>query len=75
MERRLRALGSRKGFPVVTLGEPLQAIAVRDHVYFHGFPGRNLGEGHWNEEGHRAAAAILMDALQPMLDAMPRAGR
>jgi lysophospholipase L1-like esterase len=70
-ERRLEALGRRRSFPVITLGETLQAIAARDHVYLHGFPGRGLGQGHWNEAGHQAAAAILLEALQPMLDADP----
>jgi hypothetical protein len=52
-------MGETHGFTVVTLAEPLQQLAIRDHVYLHGFKNTMMGEGHWNERGHAAAADVL----------------
>lgn len=54
-ERRIRALGDASGFPVLTLGEPLLAHAVRTGEFLHGFENLRVGGGHWNELGHRLA--------------------
>ena len=62
-ERRLRGLGERLGFPVVTLAPQLQAIAVDRRLYFHGFDNTVVGTGHWNETGHRYAAELLAREL------------
>ena len=62
-ERRLRGLGERLGFPVVTLAPQLQAIAVDRRLYFHGFDNTVVGTGHWNETGHRYAADLLAREL------------
>jgi hypothetical protein len=58
-ERRLVEMGAKHGFPVVPLAEPLQQLAIRDHVYLHGFKNTMMGEGHWNERGHAAGADVL----------------
>jgi len=65
-ERRLRALGAREGFPVVNLAPELQRLADERKVYLHGF-GRELGNGHWNEDGHRVAGGLLAESLCGML--------
>jgi hypothetical protein len=57
-ERRFRALGEREGFPVLNLAPELQRDADERRVFLHGF-GRELGNGHWNEEGHRAAGELI----------------
>lgn len=57
-ERRFRALGEREGFPVLNLAPELQRLADERKVFLHGF-GRELGNGHWNEDGHAAAGDIL----------------
>jgi hypothetical protein len=57
-ERRFDALGEREGFPVFNLAPGLQAYADEHKVFLHGF-GRELGNGHWNEEGHRVAGQML----------------
>ena len=67
-EHRLRELGRRLGFGVITLAERLQAAASRDKVYFHGFPNTGFGHGHWNEQGHRAAAEILTRELPRLVN-------
>lgn len=59
MERRLEALGKREGFAVIPLAPELQKRADAEKVYFHGFSNYRMGWGHWNEEGHRAGAAIM----------------
>jgi len=66
-ERRLRQLGKRFGFPVITLAEELQAAAVQRHVYFHGFANTAFGTGHFNERGHEIVADILTRELVPLL--------
>jgi hypothetical protein len=57
-ERRISALGRREGFPVLNLAPGLQAYADEHKVFLHGF-GKELGNGHWNEEGHRVAGEML----------------
>jgi hypothetical protein len=61
-ERRFRALGEREGFPVLNLAPDLQAYADERKLFLHGF-GRELGNGHWNEEGHRVAGELVADWL------------
>jgi hypothetical protein len=63
IERRLEALGRAAGFPVIALAPELQRRAEAEKVYFHGFPNYRVGWGHWNEQGHAAAAAVLAQRL------------
>ncbi len=58
-DRRLVEIGVKHDFPVIQLSEPLRELATRDQVYFHGFRNTIMGEGHWNERGHEAAADVL----------------
>jgi hypothetical protein len=58
-ERRIADIGSRYGFPVLTLAETMQATAMREQVFFHGFPNTTMGTGHWNERGHAFAGEAL----------------
>jgi hypothetical protein len=58
-ERRLRQLGQKLGFPVITLAERLQDAATRSGDYLHGFENSGMGTGHWNERGHQLASEIL----------------
>ena len=67
IERRLAALGAREGFAVIPLARELQKRAEAGGVYFHGFTNYRLGWGHWNEQGHAAAAGILAARLCPLL--------
>jgi len=61
-ERRVAALGQREGISVVTLAPDLQAHADAHKVFLHGFPG-DLGNGHWNRDGHRLAGELLSEKL------------
>ena len=62
-ERRLGAIGARGGFPVFTLGPALAEIASQKQMYLHGFSNTTMGEGHWNEDGHREASQLLSQLL------------
>ncbi|MCA1629134.1 MAG: SGNH/GDSL hydrolase family protein [Acidobacteria bacterium] len=61
-DKRIESLGARGGFTVLTLAPELQLYAERNHVFLHGF-GEELGNGHWNVEGHRVAGEVLTRRL------------
>jgi hypothetical protein len=65
-DKRIAALGARAGFPVITLAPELQLYAERNQVFLHGF-GAELGNGHWNAEGHRVAGELLTQKLCDLL--------
>ena len=60
-EERLAALGRAEQIPTLTLAQPLARQAEMKKIYFHGFPNTASGEGHWNEQGHAAAAPLMAD--------------
>jgi hypothetical protein len=57
-ERRLAAFGEREGIPVLNLAPSMAEQAEKRRVYFHAHHD-SLGIGHWNEEGHVAAAELI----------------
>jgi len=57
---RILALGQREGFSVMNLAPMLEKYAQERKVYLHG-SGKQLGSGHWNQEGHRAAGDMIAD--------------
>ncbi|HYO63104.1 MAG TPA: SGNH/GDSL hydrolase family protein [Pyrinomonadaceae bacterium] len=59
---RIKSLGERAGFEVVNLAPPLQRYADERKLFLHGF-GDDLGNGHWNRDGHRAAGELLAETL------------
>lgn len=59
---RVKALGEREGITVFNLAPELQAHAERNQIFLHGFED-NLGNGHWNVEGHAAAGELLAPKL------------
>ena len=65
-DRRVASLGEREGVSVVTLAPELQAHADAHKVFLHGFPG-DLGNGHWNADGHRLAGELLSEKLCGLL--------
>jgi hypothetical protein len=64
-DARIRLLGEREDFPVITLAPTLQEYAEQHGVFLHGF-GRQLGNGHWNSSGHRIAGELLAQKLCEM---------
>lgn len=55
---RIKSFGAREGISVITLAPELQEFAERNNVFLHGF-GENIGNGHWNPAGHRAAGELI----------------
>lgn len=61
-DRRIKSFGEREGFRVVNLAPALQEYAERNKVFLHGF-GEQIGNGHWNSQGHRIAGQMLAREL------------
>ncbi|HEV2882819.1 MAG TPA: SGNH/GDSL hydrolase family protein [Pyrinomonadaceae bacterium] len=61
-DTRLKSLGDREGFTVLTLAPSLQQYAEQHQVFLHGF-GNRLGNGHWNSTGHRVAGELLAQKI------------
>ncbi len=61
-DRRIKNLGEREKFTVYNLAPELQSYAEQNKVYLHGF-GAELGNGHWNAEGHRVAGELVSKKL------------
>jgi lysophospholipase L1-like esterase len=61
-DARIKSLGEREGFPVLTLAPSLQQYAEQHQVFLHGF-GRGLGNGHWNATGHHVAGELLAQRI------------
>jgi hypothetical protein len=57
-ERRVAELGKREDIPVLNLAPPMAKEAEERQVYFHSFDGE-MGVGHWNQEGNRAAGELI----------------
>jgi hypothetical protein len=62
-ERRIASFAERAGHLGIMLGPQMQALAVSSGAYLYGFDNTELGFGHWNELGHRAAAELIAPRL------------
>lgn len=62
-DQRIAGLAKKRGLTAVTLAPEMQPLAEKSGAYFHGFERSGLGRGHWNAEGHRAAARIIARRL------------
>jgi hypothetical protein len=61
-DNRIKSFCEREKIPVVPLAPALQAYADQNKVFLHGF-GANVGNGHWNQLGHRVAADLITQKL------------
>lgn len=57
-DNRLRKLAESERIPAISLVSEMQAYADQNKVFLHGF-GNNLGNGHWNQTGHRVAGESI----------------
>lgn len=55
---RLQVLAGREHIDFLDLAQPMQAYADKNRVFLHGV-GSDIGNGHWNADGHRLAAELL----------------
>lgn len=60
--RRLRTLGDNDQIDLLDLVPPMQAYAEQHRAFLHGF-GKDLGNGHWNADGHRVAAELIAEKM------------
>ena len=73
IEHRLQLLAQSNGARFIPLAYEMQKRAEAEHIYFHGFKNVGMGKGHWNENGHRAAAEIIARDLCTRPPANPAA--
>jgi hypothetical protein len=59
---RLEQFANREAIDFFDLAQPLQRYADEKKVYLHGF-GKEIGNGHWNVEGHRQAAELIAQKM------------
>ncbi|MDX6445718.1 MAG: hypothetical protein QOH71_2792 [Blastocatellia bacterium] len=59
---RLKAMADHEQIEFLDLAQPMQAYADQNKVFLHGF-GSDLGNGHWNAQGHKVAAELLAQKL------------
>jgi hypothetical protein len=62
-EERIKNLGMKNGFKVIPLIHRFQQHAEKNNKFLHGFKNLKMGFGHWNKDGHRLAADIIVDYL------------
>ena len=59
-ENKLSRILSDASIPFLPLGPDLQRLADSKSLVLHGFEGQSPGHGHWNSQGHRLAAQVLL---------------
>jgi hypothetical protein len=59
---RLKAMAEHEQMEFLDLAQPMQAYADQNKVFLHGF-GSDLGNGHWNAQGHKVVAELLAQTL------------
>jgi len=59
---RIKSLGERESFEVLTLAPALADYANRNQVFLHG-SGETKGRGHWNETGHRVVGELIAEKV------------
>lgn len=59
---RLKALAEREQIEFLDLAQTMQGYADQNKVFLHGF-GSDIGNGHWNANGHRVAAELIAQKL------------
>jgi hypothetical protein len=59
---RLKAFAERERIDFLDLAQPMQGYADQNKVFLHGF-GSDLGNGHWNANGHSVAAGLIAQKL------------
>ena len=58
----LKGFAQGQQIDFLDLAEPMQAYADQNKVFLHGF-GKDIGNGHWNSDGHRLAADLITQKL------------
>lgn len=67
-DEHLRGFGAAAGIPVASLAHRLAEYAVQNRAYLNGFSNTAMGEGHWNELGHRVAGEAMADVVRSFFE-------
>jgi GDSL-like Lipase/Acylhydrolase family len=62
-DRRIAEYARRTGIEAIVLAPEMQRLADERGTFFHGFENVGIGVGHWNAQGHRAAADLIARRL------------
>jgi hypothetical protein len=62
-DRRIEDFSCKNGIEALILAPSLFEHAERNRTYLHGFMNSGLGNGHWNELGHRLAGERIAERL------------
>ncbi|MDB4078589.1 SGNH/GDSL hydrolase family protein [Amylibacter sp.] len=62
-DKRIEAFAVRNKIPSMIIAPLLADYTYKNNVFVHGFKNSKLGEGHWNEEGHRFAANLMANKI------------
>jgi hypothetical protein len=62
-DRRLAQFAFGRGIDMLALAPQMQPLAETRKAYFHGFENVGMGRGHWNPQGHGAAADLIAQHL------------
>ena len=62
-DRRIAEYARRTGIEAIVLAPEMQRLADERGTFFHGFENVGIGIGHWNAQGHRAAADLIARQL------------
>jgi hypothetical protein len=60
--RRMAELANREQIDFLDLAAPLSKYAAQNKLFLHGF-GRQMGNGHWNADGHRVVSELIAQKL------------
>ncbi len=61
-DKRIGTFCAKEGIEVITLAPGMQAYADQNKAFLHGFGG-SIGQGHWNQLGHRVAGEMIAKEL------------
>jgi hypothetical protein len=62
-DSRIAEFAARRGIRALPLAPQMQRLAEEQGTFFHGVAKTGMGRGHWNADGHRAAAEIIAQHL------------
>jgi hypothetical protein len=60
--QRLSQFANREEIEFLDLAPSLEQYADETHVFLHGF-GKEIGNGHWNADGHRKVAELILQRM------------
>lgn len=63
VDHRVGEIAQRAGIDYIALGPPMLEEATRTKKCLHGFANAMPCAGHWNEEGHRVASALVAQKI------------